>query len=162
MIDWKNKSDRRSTFFDGIIHNNFDPSMQETLAEVMRFLVLTIIGKGNAAKFDKLLFEVNCDTGRVLAAATTHENMTKARIDGCSVRIQKLQDYWYELIDSGMPEKEFENAIADKVVELGQMFHRLLSVHTEELRKNCSDRGFIYTVFGSEPGVVHLEEHFTI
>ena len=161
MIDWHDKSDRTSTFFDGQVRGDSATTTAAVLTDVFDFLLSKIVGKGNAAEFDRLFFEVNCDTGRVLAATTTNERRENGRIDGCSVRIQEIQDYWYDLIESGISDKEFTQAIASKVTELGQIFHREMSVHLEELRKNCSKHGFKYIVFGSEPGVAYLDEHFT-
>jgi hypothetical protein len=158
MINWHDKSDSISTFFDGEVCDEGATSVDAILTEVIAFLLSNIIGKRNAADFDRLFLEVNCDTGRVLVAATTHEKRRKGQIDGCSVRIQRIQDHWYDLVESGKPDQEFTQAIAAKVTEVGQICRRIISEHLAELRKSCSKQGFRYIVFGSDHGVAYVDE----
>ena len=160
MIEWNDKSDRASRFFDGQIRGDSRANADDILKDVFEFLLTSIVGEGNAVDFDCLLLEVNCDTGRVLAAATTNENRDKGMIDGCSVRIQELQDHWYDLLEGGASDEEFSLAIANKVTELGQAFRSFLVKSLDDLRRNCAEGGFNYILYGNDPGVSYLDEHF--
>ena len=160
MIEWTDKSDRGSAFYDGQVVENESTNIETTLTEMFDFLVSNIVGKGNAAEFNRLLFEVNCDTGRVIAAATTDERRENGLIDGCSVRIQSLQDHWYDLLESGRSDQQFAEGIANKETELGRAFRNALIERLDDLRRTCSAGGFEYVAYGSDPGEVLVQEHF--
>jgi hypothetical protein len=161
MIHWHDKSDRRSAFFDGQVREDGANSVEAILADMLAFLIANIIGKGHAIEFDKLLLEINCDTGQVLAAATTEDRTQDGRSDGCAVRIQQIQDHWYDLVDGRPTDEEFMAGIANEVSELGRVFRDLFVNRLDELRKRCSKHGFEYIVYGSEPGLAYFRERFT-
>ena len=121
-----------------------------------------IIGKGTATNFDLLLFEVNCDTGRLLTAVTTSDQHVSGIVDGCSLRVQEVQDSWYDLLESGPSDEQFSTGVTQQVRELGMAFRERFIPHLEELKRSCSSDGFTYCVYGSDPGISIYEETFSM
>lgn len=156
MTMWTDKSDSKSRFLDG--GESTATTTAGALAELFTCLRTEIVGKGTATDFDLLLFEVNCDTGRLLAAATTSDQHASGTVDGCSLRVQKVQDFWYDLLESGPSDEEFSTGIGQHVLELGKAFREVFMAHLNELARYCSGDGFTYRVFGSDPGVAIYEE----
>lgn len=156
MTKWTDKSDRNSRFLDGGESNA--ASISEALKDVFACLQSNIFNKGTALNFDLILFEVNCDTGRLIAAATTSEQHAVGVADGCSLRVQEIQDFWYDLLEKGPSDAEFTEDIAQYVRKLGLAFRDQLVSHPEELRQSSSANGFAYRVFGSEHGVSVFED----
>jgi hypothetical protein len=157
MATWTDKSDSRCRFFDG----GESPNEREALDDLIACLQGNVFGKGTATEFDLLLFEVNCDTGRLLAAATTSEQHARGIVDGCSLRVQEVQDFWYDLVERGPTGEEFSAAIAQKDRNLGMAFRNRFTTQFEKLRRFCPSDGFTYRVFGSDPGVSVYEETFS-
>ena len=58
-------------------------------------------------------------------------------------------DYWYDLIDTGVPADVFTESIRKKVLELGYTFRELIIQAMSNLRLQSATDGFRYTVFGS-------------
>ena len=160
MTVWTDKSDSKSRFFDG--GECKASSVDSALAELFSCLQTRILGNGTATNFDLLLFEVNCDTGRLIAAATTSDKHASGQVDGCSLRVQEVQDFWYDLLDSGPSDQEFSVRITEHVRELGNAFRNGLMPYLEELRRSCASSGFSYRVYGGEPGVAIYEEAFPV
>jgi len=157
MIAWQDGSGRRGRFYDA---STVALSLDEALTEMLEQLRTNIIGKGNAAGFDILMLEVNCDTGRLLAAATTEAKRSNGMTDGCSLRLQELQDYWYELVEEGVPDEEFTRRLMQHISNVGRIFREKIASSLEELRQYCSKDGFKFVVFGSEPGLEITVERF--
>lgn len=114
-----------------------------------------------AVHFNLLLFEVNCDTGRLIAAATHSDRDTSSAVDGCSVRVQEIQDFWYYLSESDPSDEQFQAGVDHKVHELAIAFREILVSHLGELYRTSSSQRFRYRVYGSDPGVVVYEESFS-
>lgn len=155
MTTWTDKSDSKSRFLDG---GESISTTAEAVEELFGCLQAEIVGKGTASNFNLLLFEVNCDTGRLLAAATTTDKHASGTVDGCSLRVQEVQDFWYDLLESGPSDEQFSKGIRQRVLELGNAFRGVFTAHIEELAKSCSGDGFTYRVYGSDPGVAVFEE----
>jgi len=160
MTTWVDKSDSSSRFLDG--GESSATSKLEALRDLFTCLRNEIIGKGTAKKFDTLLFEVNCDTGRLIAAATTEDQHASGVVDGCSLRVQEVQDSWYDLLESGPSDEQFSAGVTKAVRELGTEFERLFMADLDLLRQSCSSNGFKYRVYGSDPGVVIFEEEYSM
>lgn len=158
MTTWVDKSDSKSRFLDG--GENEGQSATDSLADLCDCLINEIIGRDNTDAIDLLLLEVNCDTGRLLAAATTAENHSRGMVDECSLRVQEIQDFWYDLLESGPTDEEFTSGVTERIRELGIAFRGVLLPHVEELRRSCSPEGFKFIVFGSDPGKSIYEEEF--
>lgn len=160
MTTSTDKSDSQSRFLDG--DESPATSTTDALTDLFACLQSEIIGKGTAIDFDVLLFEVNCDTGRLIAAATTSGQHAAGVVDGCSLRVQKVQDSWYDLLESGPSDEQFSAGITHQVRELGMAFRDRFIPHLEELKRSCSSDGFTYRVFGSDPGISVYEETFSM
>lgn len=159
MRTWIDRSDATIRFHDG----GESPATNATtqaLVELCAYLRNEILGKRSASDYDLLLFEVNCDTGRLIAAASTSARYTSGAADACSLRVQHVQDYWYDLLDSGATDEEFHTRISQEVKRLGTAFRNTFFPHIEELKRSCSPNGFTYRVLGNDPGVVIYEEQF--
>lgn len=159
MKTWEDLSDSKTRFFDGGNSESDDPSRE--LEVLFDYFNKHLLGSGNTKEFDLLLCEINCDTGRIILAATTHEKRNKKLIDGCSLRIQKIQDYWYDLNESGLPEESwvlFSKMILAYAHELGLKLKEIILKHLEKLKQECSVKGFAFLMYSGETTV--LEEHF--
>jgi hypothetical protein len=160
MTKWIDRSDAHCRFFDG--GESHAANTTQALRDLFECLQSRIIGTGAARDFDLLLFEVNCDTGRLISAATTSVQHASSVADGCSVRIKEVQDYWYDLLESGQSDAQFSAAVTQMVRELGIAFRDVFVRKLDELNLVCSPHGFTYRVFGNDPGVVVHEELFSM
>lgn len=158
MTTWVDKSDNKSRFLDG--GESSATTTIEALSDLLACLRSEIIGKGTATDFDLLLFEVNCDTGRLLAAATSSDQHASGKVDGCSLRVQEVQNFWYDLLESRPSDEQFSAGLSEQVRELGMAFRERFIPYLEEFKRSCSSEGFVYRVFGSDPGVPVYEETF--
>ena len=157
MTTWIDKSDSRGRFYDG---GDTNLTAVESLSSLVDFLRRRALGDGNAKAFDLLLFEVNSDTGRLIVALTTMEKRMQGKSDGCSLRVQEIQDFWYDLFESEPPDDEFTLRITDYVRNLGMTFRSELLSHIQELLRSSSPTGFRFIVFGSDPGKSVYDEYF--
>jgi hypothetical protein len=160
MTTWMDKSNSKSRFLDG--GESTATTTTEALRDLFACLQGEIIGKGVAADFDLLLFEVNCDTGRLIVAATTTDRQTSGVVDGCSLRLQAVQDFWYDLLESGPSDQQFSAGVTHKVRELGITFRQVFETELDALKQSCSSNGFTYRVFGSDPGVLIYEKPYSM
>jgi len=160
MTSWTDKSDSKSRFFDG--GESTATTTAEALNQLFACLRSTIVGQGTASNFDLLLFEVNCDTGRLLAAVTTSDRHAAGIADGCSLRVQTVQSFWYDLLETGPSDEQFTAGISQQVRELGMAFRERFIPHLEDLKRSCLSAGFTYRVYGSDPGVLIYEETFSM
>jgi hypothetical protein len=151
MIVWVDKSDSGTRFFEGDSSEVSIPT-HVALNSILHVLQDRILGHGNADHFNVLMLEVNCDTGRLIAGASTEKGWERGRTDGCSVRVQEIQDYWYDLLDASMDDAQWASALRQRVLEIGTSFKSLVDASLEAIRSNAGDRGFRLVVFGSTPG----------
>lgn len=159
MIEWKDISDGKTRFFNGQLEDA-NEDLSEVLIALLTFIDTEIVGRGNARQFDCLFLEVNCDTGRVIAAAGTMKNHAQGLLDGCCIRSQKLQDIWYDLLESNISEKEFSKEIIIQIKKLGIEFRKLVSESQRSLRSKSKNDAFEFMLFSSEPGVILMKEIF--
>lgn len=160
MTTWTDKSDSKSRFFDGGEAEGH--TTREAIDKLFACLRRDVLGKGNSAEFDLILFEVNCDTGRLLVAATTREGYLKGLVDGCSLRVQEVQDFWYDLLEKGLSHEQFSAGVGRHVRHLAMLLRERLVPCLDELKHSCASAGFTYRVFGSDPGTALYEEEFHI
>jgi hypothetical protein len=160
MTTWTDKSDSKTRFLDG--GESTATTTAGALAELFACLQTEIVGRGTATNFNLLLFEVNCDTGRLLAAATTSGQHASGIVDGCSLRVQEVQDFWYDLLESGPSDEQFSTGITQYVLELGKAFRDVFMTRVKELALSCSGDGFTYRVYGSDPGASVYEEAISV
>lgn len=86
---------------------------ESMLAQIFR-------GAGEPIKPAALSLEVGCDTGRIILAIADSARSAKV---GCSVRLQSLQDVWYDLDENGVSADTFSQSVTDTVREIGYVFH---------------------------------------
>lgn len=161
MIEWTDKSDRQTRFFVSEDNNHSGLEVELLLKDVVAFLCTNVIGYGNAVEFGVILIEVNCDTGRLIAGVTTLENQAAGLTDGCAVRCQSLQDFWYDLDESEMSDDVFDRSIRSKVLEIGRLFREHLVLRLNDITPKASVNGFEFVVYGSIPGRVEHREFFS-
>jgi hypothetical protein len=155
MTTWVDKSDKRGRFFDGGDFSGQKPN--DCISELLNCLLDKIVGHQEFGQFDLLLFEVNCDTGRVIVAATTLEKYAYGSVDGCSLRSQPIQDFWYDLLESNPSDEKFTAAISERVFELGMAFRAGFI----ETANPIFSSSFTYRVYGNDREVVVYEEKFS-
>jgi len=159
MIEWTSKSDRSCEFYVGNL-GAANATTFQILSEMLQFLVTNLFGNQNASNFECLLLEVNCDSGRVLVGVTTWEGFARGRTDGCTFRIQALQDFWYQLLARCASDEEFSKGIDAKVNELGTIFGDHVTERIDTILKHSAPDGFTFITFGLEPGVEVLRRQF--
>ena len=162
MIAWLDNSDRTSRFYFGELSTSKSLSSKDAIRAMFELLRERIVGKGNAANFEVLMFEVNCDTGRLLAGASTKDGWKHNRTDGCSLRVQEVQDHWYDLIGADVPADRFSESINQKTLEIARLFRECIVAAQEELLSKAGSNGFEFVVFGSDPGQAILSESFVL
>lgn len=160
MTKWIDKSDSAGRFLDGGDLSDKDTTV--ALAELFRCLQAEIIAKANAGEFDLLLFEVNCDTGRLIAAASTSVRRAVGLVDGCSIRLQKLQDFWYDQLANDPSDEQFVAEVKEQVRNLGMMFRSKFIPFQDELIRLSAYGAFTYIVYGGGSTNSVYEEMFTV
>jgi hypothetical protein len=158
LIEWLDHSDRSSRFFQGEIAQGNEPSTDDAVRALFSFLSERILGQGNAAEFSVLEFEVNCDTGRLTAAASRDAEAGRARKDGCSIRLQQVQDYWYDLVEAGAADEDFARRINAKALEIAQLFLNCVQAAASQLKTQARGERFRFRAYGISGPI--LVEHF--
>jgi len=129
------------------------------LSEVLHeMLVQVITASSHRVKSVGLALEVCCDTGRLILAVCEYtSDKTRLPHVGCSVRLPKLQDFWYDLDESGASADMFSIEVTSCVQRVGSIF---LSVSMNRRTLICSTLGvdsFWLLVFGSNARPVASE-----
>lgn len=157
MIVWTDGSDARGRFLDGIASQEM--SLNEALGGLLETLLSVIPEREHP--FDLLMLEVNCDTGRMIAGCTTEEGWRGGKVDGGSVRLQSLQDFYYDLVDAQTSEAELVGAVRRKVEDVGALFRERVEANLGRLRALSRDSGFTLRVFGSDNGAAVSEARYS-
>jgi len=157
IIHWTDSSRAGERFLLGEPEHAITTSM--ALAALVLALQEHILGEGNATGFDRLMLEVCCDTGRLIVGASTEERWIAGATDGCSLRVQDLQDYWYDQLEAGLAEDDFVEVIRRRVEEIGLSFKALVDQSLITIRQKAARPGFKLLVFGSSSDAV-LESQY--
>lgn len=159
-MKWLDKSDSKSRFYISESSSEIYGAMFSSLIqELVLFIFETIIGN-HITDYDKLFLEVNCDTGRIIISPSTEENRDSGKIDGCSVRLQRLQDFWYDLDESGVSGEVFNEKVRNEMVRIGEQFGIELENHLEALLLKSSKQSIELIVFGNERDEVLYRKKF--
>lgn len=151
MMEWQELPNPSGQFHSSEVAGPMDTALPIALEGI-----LAKLGHYNAqaATHDVyVMLEANVDTGRIIAAVTSSED--SARRDGCAVRLQSLQDLWYDLDDSLADEVAFTSAIQRIREEIGAEFVALL--RRDGRRAFPGAHRLRLTVAGGEPGEVLCE-----
>lgn len=158
MITWEDKSGSRGQFFEG--STDMPVSIESALDALFGKLGEAVLETRAAERFDLLMLEVNCSTGMLIACATTQQQWQKGRSGGCSLRVQSVQDIWYDLEEAGVSDSEFDEQISQYIDGVGVMYRELVRQNLAHLQSRCDKDGFEVIVFGEEPGKRYLSEKF--
>ena len=158
LVEWNDISDRDSLLFDGTFID--EPSVTDALRQMLNFVRTRFIGFGNAESFDLLLLEVGLDTGRMILALTTSDAHTLGRADGCSLRLQSLQDAWYDADDAGLTDDAFTDTVAEAIRNVGTVFLDILPDSLPDMLAGSSNDGFTFTLYGGDRGVSLMNQRF--
>ena len=158
MIEWNDISDRDSALFDGTFTE--EPTLSDALRNMLDFVLTRLVGSGNAESFNLLLLEVGLDTGRLILAATTDDAHSLGRADGCSLRLQSLQDAWYDTDDAGLTDDAFTHTVSGHIRNVGSVLLDILPDSLRELLAGSSTDGFTFTLYGGDPGVSLMNQNF--
>ncbi|QDT64702.1 hypothetical protein [Calycomorphotria hydatis] len=158
MIKWNDISDKHSRFFEGNDENHTSNNYTEALEALLGFLKSDILGKGNSQYVDLFFLKINTDSGRLIACATTKEKYSAGVADGCCIRCQAVQNYWYNLDDSGVADDVFEIKITEHSKEIGAHFKKMLNENVDEIFAKCSVGDATYWIIGIEPNDIIVDE----
>lgn len=157
-MNWTDKSDRSAPFYvtdsDALIDK---ASLSAVFGSVLDYIGGHLASGRWRGAFDTVFLEVNCDTGRILLALSLSTSPGAPKIGGCAVRMQKLQDFWYDLDESGVDAAEFTSRVKEEVQRIGRIFSGVLADRKAELFRYSSSSSLTLTVYGSTPGVTVLE-----
>lgn len=159
-MEWLEKSDAKSRFFVaestvGLSGSEFSAFIEELLL----FVAKQIIGN-SSADYDSIFLEVNCDTGRVILSPSTEERRASGNLNGCAVWLPRLQDFWYDLDESGVTGDDFSEVIRNEVVRIGKEFGIQIENNLDHIFLDSSNRTIDFVVFGSEPEKVLFRRRF--
>lgn len=159
-MEWLDESDSESRFY--VAESLTEINGAEFLTfinELVVFVIRTIIGD-RSVDYDKLFFEVNCDTGRILISPSTEEGRASGKLDGCAVRLPRLQDFWYDLDESGVSGEVFTEVVRNEIIRIGEQFGNQVENHIDALLLRSSKQSIELIVFGSEPDKVLYRKEF--
>jgi len=161
MMEWIDKSDSKSRFFVSECDSGIEGAeFIAFISELLLFVSRTVIGDLHPIKYDKLFLEVNCDTGRVIIASSTDEGRTRGHLDGCAVTLPRLQDFWYDLDESGVSGEKFSESVRNEILRIGKQFGAGIEAHAEVFLSHSSQSSIELVVFGSEPKEVIFRKEF--
>ena len=127
-MNWIDKSDGKVPFFvtesDTLVN---EASLASVFGSVLDYIGGHLASGRWVGAVATVLLEVNCDTGRVLVALSSTRTLSASKIGACAVRMQKLQDFWYDLDESGVGAAEFTSRINEEVQRIGQIFSEVLT-----------------------------------
>ena len=116
MTDWIALEGESGRFFVAESSRGLEESeLSVLLGELLDGWSQHVLGNRELDPRTSLFFEVNCDTGRLILASGTETMRAKGLLDGCAIRAQSLQDFWYDLDESGASESEFTDGVHEKV-----------------------------------------------
>lgn len=160
-MEWLDKSDLKSRFYVAESSTEiYGAVFLAFINELVEFVISTIIGDGSV-KYDKLFIEVNCDTGRIIISPSTEEGRASGKLNGCAVRLPRLQDFWYDLDESGVSGEVFTEGVRNEIIRIGEQFGNQVENHIEALLSRSSKQSIELIVFGSEPDKVLYRKELT-
>jgi hypothetical protein len=89
------------------------------------------------------------------------ESRESGKLDGCSVYVKKLQDYWYDLRAQNLSGSDFCSAVEKVEVQLAESFGHALADRIRAGGFQFSTSRLRLIAYGSEPGEVLLEKSYT-
>lgn len=159
MISWNNISDKKKVFFDGeVFPDNSD--FDFCLNEAFKFFINNIVKIKENRFFDVILFQICCDTGRLIFAVGIQDDWEKGVFDGCSVVIQSVQDFWYAEFEKKHSDDIFSSIINSFSLEVGLKILSLVDEETNNIFQcNLNDK-FNFIVFGYDFELPFLQKVF--
>ena len=159
-MEWSDVSDSESRFYlaessieiDGAVFLAF-------INELLLFVIRTIIGNRSFC-YDKLFLEVNCDTGRIIISPSTEKDRASGKLDGCAVRLPRLQDFWYDLDESGVSGDVFAAVVRNEIIRIGEQFGIQIEKHIRTFLSRSTEQSIELVVYGSEPDKVLYRKEF--
>ena len=148
MIEWHELPSKRGEFYTGELHGPLD----EALPRALRAILAKLSEYAGATHGEvTVLLEVGVDTGRIIAAVTTDRGEAGRR-DGCAVRLQSLQDVWYDTEETIPDDPGFSEVIDNVCQRIGNEFLTLLQREGRNCLPDASTLCLV--VFGGEPGEI--------
>ncbi len=163
MMQWVESSGRNAKFFNAQSDAGIDEdSLRLVLKSMLDFCSSQIVGRGNATRFDTMFFETNCDSGRLFLGVGTEEGRASGKLDGCSVYLKKLQDYWYDLDAKKLSSSKFYQTVDHREMQLAELFSQTLAnqISTCELALTSSRLHLIAYGSGGEDDEVMFEKMY--
>jgi len=150
MIKWHELPSKQGKFFNGEMAGTLEDALPEALTAILAKLAeYTWATRGDVT----VHLEAGVDTGRLIAAIETAETTNR---DGCAVRLQGLQDFWYDTDEGVADEDTFASEIQNMRRKIGSAFLALLEREGRTTLRDASTLRFVMA--GGEPGEV-LDEH---
>tara|TARA_B100001093_G_C26766399_1_gene988090 strand:- start:127 stop:609 length:483 start_codon:yes stop_codon:yes gene_type:complete len=160
-MKWLDNSDSESRFYVSESSTELDGTeFSSFINEVLVFIKDKIMSE-RSVEYDKLFLEVNCDTGRLIISPSTEKARAVGSLDGCAIRLPRLQDVWYDLDESGVSGEVFSEGIKNEIIRIGELFGLEIDKQVESFSINFSQSSFELIVFGSEPEKVLYRKMFS-
>lgn len=152
MIQWKELKDGAERFFVAESTRSIEPfELPVLLNELLDGWCENVLRGTELEPHTTLFFEVNCDTGRIIFASGTTAMRANGELEGCAVRAQALQDFWYDLDESDASESEFDSQVQEKVRQLSECM--LAQIKEGRCGPIARARDVAFVAFGSEKDI---------
>ena len=150
MFKWHELPSKQGKFYTAELAGNLEDSLPAALTAILAKLAeYAWATRGDVT----VHLEAGVDTGRLIAAIETPETSKR---DGCAVRLQGLQDFWYDTDEGVADEDTFASEIQNMRRQIGSAFLALLLREGRTALQDASTLRFVMA--GAEPGEV-LDDH---
>lgn len=148
MIEWTELPGKREKFYSSELAGTLEEALPRALEAILAKLTeYTWAAHGDVTVF----LEVGVDTGRIIAAIASAQQEGR-RPDGCAIRLQGLQDIWYDADDKLGDGRAFWDEVDGTRRRIGQDFLALLRRRGLEVLPKASTLHFV--LYGAEPGEI--------
>ena len=164
-MDFRKTSDSSGDFFTAVSDCEVgltDAELTSVLDEMLSLICQADIGRGVYDSQALLMLEVCCDTGRLIMATGSGVGSSRRTRVGCSVRLQRLQDFWYDLDESGVSGECFSAELRQRVQHIGAVFHTLATERTQFICASIRQSTFRALLFDSNPKGAVIERTYQL
>lgn len=153
-MEFRKTSDSSEDFFTSVSDCEVglsDAELTSVLDEMLSLICQADIEHGAYGGEALLMLEVCCDTGRLIMATGVAVGSSRVTRVGCSVRLRRLQDFWYDLDESGVSGEVFSAELRQRVQQIGAAFYSLATERTHFICTSIKQSAFRAFVFDSNP-----------
>lgn len=150
MTEWRELPSKVGQFWEADVAGDLGDALPVALASILEKLAEYHWAiQGHVT----VMLEASIDTGRLTAAVVADNGQGAAtRRDGCSIRLQSLQDFWYDTDETAADAAVFDAAVEAMRHSISQAFVAVLQREGRIAMPDADSLRFVMT--GAEPGEV--------